>query len=603
MAAVEKETEERKEELKVEQALKGEIDEKWAVSAEQQKRKKKEQAESAVAMEEELKLRLESVEHATDEMRHTLHTAEEERAHTEEREQHSLHQIAERNEHQQIELRRGEHRLQQLKHELEENNVVNDAKVDELKLMLMKRQKVAHQEVQQLVSFRQDLEIKLQKYAMFSKMKKNIGVCARCGETFLHSENYNWACRYHSSTFVDGTIYFCCGATNKFDKGCISAKHTELSAIDTDLKTNEGRLAAVVKRPRELPCTTCGSPDHTEDVCPVDPNVRSLALQRGQNELQRLEAYGHGSTKTRQEIDNGKHQLVGEILTKESLFTLEEEDADEPESSFLRLCDEKDWQRHHSEDGGHLNNAVMDRHDRLMFDTETQIEDALAADVEADLSEAVKIGRKRKVDIGLIKKAEKQLKRNAAGQKLEETYARVESLTATLRLYAEPSTIEQYIGYLKEAVAEATKADADVDMLESAQEKLAELQSRLDLTIAMRQKRVDPITKAMARAKIYNVDQHVLDEAEAERVQLMAVEQVDLASLQEQRTEGTDMNTVIMVFTESMVERLREALEEAVESGVREDELESARRVLPTPATHAISTVLKAGESVCHTSC
>ena len=48
-----------------------------------------------------------------------------------------------------------------------------------------------------------------------------------------------------------GTIYFCCGATNKFDKGCISAKHTELSAIDTDLKTNEGRLAAVVKRPRE----------------------------------------------------------------------------------------------------------------------------------------------------------------------------------------------------------------------------------------------------------------------------------------------------------------------------------------------------------------
>ena len=39
------------------------------------------------------------------------------------------------------------------------------------------------------------------------------------------------------------------------------------------------------------------------------------------------------------------------------------------------------------------------------FDTETQIEDALAADVEADLSEAVKIGRKRKVDIGLIKKA------------------------------------------------------------------------------------------------------------------------------------------------------------------------------------------------------
>jgi hypothetical protein len=178
MAAVEKETEERKEELKVEQALKGEIDEKWAVSAEQQKRKKKEQAESAVAMEEELKLRLESVEQATDEMRHTLHTAEEERAHTEEREQHSLHQIAERNEHQQIELRRGEHRLQQLKHELEENNVVNDAKVDELKLMLMKRQKVAHQEVQQLVSFRQDLEIKLQKYAMFSKMKRTLA-CAR----------------------------------------------------------------------------------------------------------------------------------------------------------------------------------------------------------------------------------------------------------------------------------------------------------------------------------------------------------------------------------------------------------------------------------------
>ena len=33
---MEKETEERKEELKVEQALKGEIDEKWAVSAEQQ---------------------------------------------------------------------------------------------------------------------------------------------------------------------------------------------------------------------------------------------------------------------------------------------------------------------------------------------------------------------------------------------------------------------------------------------------------------------------------------------------------------------------------------------------------------------------------------
>ena len=33
-------------------------------------------------------------------------------------------------------------------------------------------------------------------------------------------------------------------------------------------------------------------------------------------------------------------------------------------------------------------------------------------------------------------------------------------------------------------MAEATKADADVTMLESAQEKLGELQSRLDLSIA-----------------------------------------------------------------------------------------------------------------------
>jgi hypothetical protein len=50
------------------------------------------------------------------------------------------------------------------------------------------------------------------------------GVCKNCKKIFNAEENFNWSCKTHLSGF-NGTMYWCCGKTEKNAAGCIVTKH------------------------------------------------------------------------------------------------------------------------------------------------------------------------------------------------------------------------------------------------------------------------------------------------------------------------------------------------------------------------------------------
>jgi hypothetical protein len=61
--------------------------------------------------------------------------------------------------------------------------------------------------------------------------------CKNCAKLFIETENYNWSCRNHISTY-SGEIWWCCGKTNKDAPGCKVSKH-ECKDDDADLYESE----------------------------------------------------------------------------------------------------------------------------------------------------------------------------------------------------------------------------------------------------------------------------------------------------------------------------------------------------------------------------
>lgn len=48
--------------------------------------------------------------------------------------------------------------------------------------------------------------------------------CKNCQKSFNDENNFNWSCRVHSSTFIEG-FYWCCGSKVKESPGCTISKH------------------------------------------------------------------------------------------------------------------------------------------------------------------------------------------------------------------------------------------------------------------------------------------------------------------------------------------------------------------------------------------
>jgi len=91
-----------------------------------------------------------------------------------------------------------------------------------------------------------DLEKKyeslLEEFKTFRKrMKSKISVtekneekfCKNCQKSYFDSDNFNWSCRVHSSTFNEG-FYWCCGRTVKDSPGCIVSKHVNNESVEVD---------------------------------------------------------------------------------------------------------------------------------------------------------------------------------------------------------------------------------------------------------------------------------------------------------------------------------------------------------------------------------
>lgn len=45
------------------------------------------------------------------------------------------------------------------------------------------------------------------------------------------NENFNWSCKRYQSGY-NGSMYFCCGHTNKEAQGCVVSRHREKTAED-----------------------------------------------------------------------------------------------------------------------------------------------------------------------------------------------------------------------------------------------------------------------------------------------------------------------------------------------------------------------------------
>merc|ERR1719389_1271665 len=102
----------------------------------------------------------------------------------------------------------------------------------------------------------------------------------------------------------------------------------------------------------------------------------------------------------------------------------------------------------------------------------------------------------------------------------------------------------------------------------------------MELSMQLREKSIDRIGKAIALARRNGVDELTLEHAEKRHIELAAMEQVDLASLQEQRNEGADLKTLCVVFNDAMLDRLRAAVRAAEEIQVDPKGLEEAKEVI-----------------------
>jgi hypothetical protein len=103
------------------------------------------------------------------------------------------------------------------------------------------------------------------KRRMFSKRSENDNICTNCMKRYNESENMNWSCRTHQSTW-SGEMWWCCGKTKQGALGCKYAKHTDKDLSDVDEDEDENFT---------LKCNLCKQHGHDNTNCDLDPNMRT----------------------------------------------------------------------------------------------------------------------------------------------------------------------------------------------------------------------------------------------------------------------------------------------------------------------------------------
>ena len=87
--------------------------------------------------------------------------------------------------------------------------------------------------------------------------------CINCGDLFYESSNCSWACKTHTSNWIQDK-YWCCGKSDIDAPGCTKFSHI----------SNEDDLDIDSAKPK-IVCASCQKTGHQTKNCPNDPNVRS----------------------------------------------------------------------------------------------------------------------------------------------------------------------------------------------------------------------------------------------------------------------------------------------------------------------------------------
>jgi hypothetical protein len=151
--------------------------------------------------------------------------------------------------------------------------------------------------------------------AQHSKRFRDL-ICQNCKKLFREEDNFNWSCKTHLSVY-NGTMFWCCGQTDKDAEGCIVGKH--VWAEDEEHKGNiKNTVFCSVKYMQ-----SCKEVGHASKDCPKDPNARTLCDPV--QELERISENLKQKAKIHVDVLNQQlwlqHQRTGTIRDKFALFS------------------------------------------------------------------------------------------------------------------------------------------------------------------------------------------------------------------------------------------------------------------------------------------
>ncbi|CAG9327405.1 unnamed protein product [Blepharisma stoltei] len=90
-------------------------------------------------------------------------------------------------------------------------------------------------------------------------------ICKNCQKPYYESQNFNWSCKRHQSTW-SGEVYWCCGKRDINAIGCQSSHH--VSREEDEGNSDEPKFK--FKR-----CSSCKEYGHGPHECPKDPNAQT----------------------------------------------------------------------------------------------------------------------------------------------------------------------------------------------------------------------------------------------------------------------------------------------------------------------------------------
>lgn len=129
----------------------------------------------------------------------------------------------------------------------------------------------------QLISKERD-SLKLKNIVLVNKTKNRatdidiFKLCRHCGLEYSEKENFNWSCRQHTSVW-GGSVWWCCGKTDKNNLGCKFDKHREKA--DEEHGDDEDDEERGLKLENQK-CQCCKRKGHTAKNCDLDPNFKTV---------------------------------------------------------------------------------------------------------------------------------------------------------------------------------------------------------------------------------------------------------------------------------------------------------------------------------------